>query len=109
MMFMVDALNACVQLMEADPRDVPRHSGYNVAAVSFSAEALERAIAVRVPRFRVVYSPDSRQEIADSWPVSIDDSEARKDWRWRYHYDLDRIVDEMLVRLRSRLPQQKDG
>jgi nucleoside-diphosphate-sugar epimerase len=109
MMFMVDALHACVQLMEAEPSDVSRHEGYNVAAVSFSASELERAISQRIPGFKVVYSPDSRQKIADSWPTSIDDSEARRDWGWRHRYDLGRIVDEMLLRLGSRVPQQKDG
>jgi nucleoside-diphosphate-sugar epimerase len=109
MMFMADALNACVQLMEAEPVAVVRHSGYNVAGVSFSAGDLERAIASRLPRFKVNYSPDSRQIIADSWPTSIDDSEARRDWGWEHHYDLSKIVDEMLLRLRARLPEQKDG
>lgn len=110
MMFMADALRAAVLLMESDPHRVPRHSGYNIAGVSFSAGALADAIRRRVPSFRVTYSPDSRQRIADSWPASIDDARARKDWGWQHEYDLERMVDEMLARLRARLgPGQKDG
>jgi nucleoside-diphosphate-sugar epimerase len=110
MMFMADALRGAVFLMESDPSRVPRHSGYNMAAVSFSAGELEDAIRRRVPNFRVTYSPDSRQKIADSWPTSIDDTPAREDWGWRHEYDLERMVDEMLARLRAKSALgQKDG
>jgi nucleoside-diphosphate-sugar epimerase len=110
MMYMPDALLAAVQLMEADPKRVPRHEGYNLAAISFSAGELADAIAKRVPGFKVDYEPDSRQGIADSWPQSIDDSEARRDWGWKHDFDLDRMVDDMLRRLRARLAlPQKDG
>ncbi len=110
MMYMDDALRAAVELMEADPGEVPRHAGYNLGAVSFSAGDLESEIRKRVPGFRVVYTPDARQKIADSWPTSIDDSEARRDWGWRHMYDLGKTVDEMLARLRAKLRAgQKDG
>jgi nucleoside-diphosphate-sugar epimerase len=101
MMYMADALNACLLLMGATPESVRRHSGYNLAAVSFSAGDLAGAITRRVPGFRVEYAPDSRQKIADTWPVSIDDSEARKDWGWKHEYGLVKMVDEMLTRLGS--------
>jgi len=110
MMYMSDALKAAVQLMEADPKRVPTHTGYNLAAVSFSAGELENEIRTRVPAFKVVYSPDSRQRIADTWPASIDDSEARRDWGWKHEYDLKRMVDVMLSRLRAKKSSgQKDG
>lgn len=110
MMYMSDALRAAVQLMEADPESVSKHAGYNLSAVSFSAGELENEIRKRVLGFRVTYSPDSRQKIADSWPASIDDSEARRDWGWKHEYGLGKMVDVMLSRLQARLrPRQKDG
>jgi len=110
MMYMPDALRASVALMEADQKRVPRHSGYNLAAVSFSAGALADQIQRRVPEFRVSYAPDSRQKIADSWPHSIDDAEARRDWGWSHEFDLEKMVDDMLLKLRAKLaPWQKHG
>jgi len=108
MMYMPDALRASVVLMEADSESVPRHAGYNLAAVSFSAGELANQISKRVPEFRVSYDPDSRQRIADSWPHSIDDAEARRDWGWRHEYDLDRMVDDMLLKLRAKVAQQRE-
>jgi len=110
MMYMPDALRAAIIIMEADPKRVPRHAGYNLAGISFSAGELAEQIRKRVPGFRISYSPDSRQKIADSWPSSIDDSEANRDWGWRHEFDLEKMVDEMLRRLRTKLAlPQKDG
>ncbi len=103
MMYMADALRAAMELMEADPKKVKLHIGYNIAAMSFSAGALAAEIAKHTPGFRVTYSPDSRQEIADSWPRSIDDSAARKDWGWKEEYDLPSMVADVLTKLRVRL------
>ena len=103
MMYMPDALKATVLIMEAQPSNVPRHLGYNLAAMSFSARELAAEIGKRIPGFTVTYSPDSRQKIADSWPMSIDDSEARRDWGWKPSYDLHGMVDDMLVKLKARL------
>ncbi len=103
MMYMPDALKATVLLMEADKARARRHLGYNLAAISFSAGEIAKEIQRRVRGFSVSYSPDSRQKIADSWPMSIDDSEARRDWGWRHDYDLPRMVDDMLSKLRARL------
>ncbi|HUI23677.1 MAG TPA: NAD-dependent epimerase/dehydratase family protein [Nitrososphaerales archaeon] len=103
MMYMPDALRAAIEIMEADPRKVKIHRGYNVAAVSFSAGDLAAEIAKHVAGFAVTYSPDSRQVIADSWPRSIDDSPARHDWGWKEKYDMPTMVTEMLARLRRRL------
>jgi len=103
MMYMPDCLKAAIQLMEADPSSLTRRADYNVAAMSFSAEELAAEIRKHVPSFQVEYRPDFRQEIADSWPRSIDDSAAREDWGWGPSYDLSRMVENMLARLKRRL------
>jgi len=89
--------------MEADAGKVKLHRGYNVAAFSFSAGELAAQITKHIPEFRVSYSPDVRQAIADSWPRSIDDSSARRDWGWKEEYDMPSMVADMLARLRRRL------
>jgi len=103
MMYMPDALRAAREVMEADVAKVNLHRGYNVASFSFSAGELAAEIAKHVPGFRVSYTPDTRQAIADSWPRSIDDSSARRDWGWKEEYDMPGMVADMLVRLRLRL------
>jgi len=103
MMYMPDCLKAAIQLMEADPSSLTRRADYNVAAMSFSAEELAAEIRKHVPSFQVEYRPDFRQEIADSWPRNIDDSAAREDWGWEPSYDLSRMVEDMLARLKRRL------
>jgi len=109
MMYMPDALRAAREVMEADMAKVKLHRGYNVASFSFSAGELAAEIAKHVPGFRVSYTPDTRQAIADSWPRSIDDSSARRDWGWKEEYDMPGMVADMLVRLRLRLsPGGKD-
>jgi nucleoside-diphosphate-sugar epimerase len=104
MMYMPDALRAAIEIMEADAKRVRLHRGYNVAAMSFSPGELATEIKRHLPDFRMTYSPDSRQAIADSWPRSIDDSSARRDWGWKEEHDLPNMVAEMLARLRQRLP-----
>ncbi len=103
MMYMPDALKATAMLMRADPRAVPRHLGYNLGAISFSAGEIAKEIKKHIPGFTITYSPDSRQKIADSWPMSIDDSEARKDWGWMHEYDLARMTSDMIAKLGPRL------
>ena len=105
MMYMPDALRGAIELMEADARRVKLHRGYNLAAMSFSAGRLASEIKKRLPRFGVTYSPDSRQSIADSWPRSVDDSAARKDWGWKEEYDLSAMVTDMLSRLSVKLSE----
>ena len=103
MMYMPDALDATVKLMDADLPRVPRHLGYNLAAISFSAGELAGEISKHVPGFKVTYTPDSRQKIADSWPMSIDDREARADWGWSHSYGLESMTSDMLAKLGPRL------
>jgi nucleoside-diphosphate-sugar epimerase len=103
MMYMPDALRGAIQIMEVEGSKVKLHIGYNLAAMSFSPGELAAEIRKHIKTFKITYSPDSRQKIADSWPKSIDDSAARRDWGWRPEYDLERMVAEMLDRLRVRL------
>jgi len=103
MMYMPDALRAAIEVMEVDGRSVKLHMGYNLAAFSFSPKELAAEIRKHLPDFRVSYSPDSRQEIADSWPKSVDDSAARRDWGWAPEYDLAKMTADMLAKLGARL------
>ncbi len=102
MMYMPDAINAILMLMQADPTAIKIRSSYNIAAISFSVEELVREIQVHLPDFTCSYVPDFRQAIADSWPAIIDDSQARADWSWQHTYDLSAIVKEMLTKLRAK-------
>ena len=100
MMYMDDAIDATIQLMQAPSEQLSIRSGYNLAAMSFTPETLYKAIKKYMPEFSISYSPDSRQGIADSWPSSIDDSLARQDWGWQHQYDLDLMTVEMLKHLK---------
>ncbi|NEQ30936.1 MAG: NAD-dependent epimerase/dehydratase family protein [Leptolyngbya sp. SIO4C5] len=102
MMYMPDAIRAMQALMAAEADAITVRSSYNLAAVSFSAAELVAAIQTHLPQFTCDYRPDFRQAIADSWPITLDDSAARRDWGWRPAYDLPRIVEDMLVHLRQR-------
>lgn len=101
MMYMDDAIKATIQLMEADSAQLHVHSSYNLGGVSMTPHELAASIKRQVPDFSMAYNPDFRQAIADSWPSSIDDSEARNDWHWKAEYDLERIVSEMLKGVQS--------
>jgi nucleoside-diphosphate-sugar epimerase len=107
MLYMPDCINAAIDLMESPPVRVPRHDAYNLAGMSFSAGELATAIKKRIPELSVEYRPDSRQAIADSWPMSLDDTEARRDWGWSPKYDLEGMVDDMLSRLGPRLRKDR--
>ncbi|MDG6910492.1 MAG: hypothetical protein JRN08_09005, partial [Nitrososphaerota archaeon] len=108
MMYMPDALRATIEIMEADGSRVKLHTGYNLAAMSFSPAELAAEIRKQIPSFRVTYVPDRRQQIADSWPTSIDDSRSREDWGWSPAYDLARMTKDMLATLEGRLRHAKD-
>jgi nucleoside-diphosphate-sugar epimerase len=96
MMFMDDAIRATLELMEAEPEKISIRTAYNLAGCSFTPEEITSEIQKQIPAFKVSYNPDFRQEIADSWPNSIDDSVAKKDWGWSSHYDLPKMVSIML-------------
>ncbi|MEM1044313.1 MAG: NAD-dependent epimerase/dehydratase family protein [Bacteroidota bacterium] len=103
MMYMPDAVRATIDLMDADADAISVRTSYNITAFSFSAEALAAALRKRFPSFKVAYHPDFRQAIADSWPASIDDRQARADWGWQPAFDLDRMVDDMIEHLAAQL------
>ena len=99
MMFMDDAIRATVNIMLAAPEDVKIRNAYNLAAMSFNPQEITTSIQKHIPEFIIDYAPDFRQEIADSWPQSIDDSEARKDWGWDPEMDLDGMTQIMIENL----------
>jgi nucleoside-diphosphate-sugar epimerase len=107
MMYMPDCLKATVDLMEAPLETLKHHSDFNLGAMSFSAGELAENIAKYVPAFTVTYEPDFRQTIADSWPMSVDDNAARKEWGWKPSYDLDAMTQDMLAKLRKRHAEGK--
>jgi nucleoside-diphosphate-sugar epimerase len=96
MMYMPDALRATLELMDADLSKVNRYSGYNLAAMSFTPGELAAEIRKAVPGFECEFAPDYRQRVADGWPESIDDSEARREWGWKPVYDLQATAADML-------------
>jgi nucleoside-diphosphate-sugar epimerase len=102
MIYMPDCLKATLSLMDADLSRLNHHTDFNIAGVSFSVGELASEIRKHIPEFEVSYAPDYRQEIADTWPRSIDDSAARKEWDWEPHYDLESMTSDMLDCLRSR-------
>ncbi len=104
MMYMPDCLKATIELMEADFSKLKHHTDFNVASMSFSAGELAAEIKKHIPEFEIVYQPDERQAIADSWPESIDDSAAREEWGWKPDYDLARMTEDMISVLRERYP-----
>jgi nucleoside-diphosphate-sugar epimerase len=99
MMYMPDAIRATIELMEAPSEKITIRTSYNVAAISFSPEEIATEIQKHVPGFSISYAPDYRQAIAKSWPQSIDDSIARRDWGWQPEYDLPRMTKDMLENL----------
>ncbi|NGX83182.1 NAD-dependent epimerase/dehydratase family protein [Aequorivita sp. KMM 9714] len=102
MMFMDDAIRATVNIMEADKEDIKIRSSYNLAGMSFDPEDVTASIKKHIPEFEISYEPDFRQDIADSWPQSIDDSEARKDWGWESKISLDEMTEIMLTNLKDK-------
>lgn len=96
MMYMPDAIRATIELMESDAEKIKVRTSYNIAAMSFSPKEIAGSIQKHMPEFTIDYKPDYRLEIAESWPQSIDDSVARKDWGWKEQYDLDKMTEDML-------------
>ena len=101
MMYMPDAIRATIELMQAPADTVHERQSYNLAGITFTPGDIAAAIARHLPGFTLECKPDLRQAIADSWPRSIDDSAARRDWGWRAQHDLDTMVRDMLHHLRS--------
>ena len=97
MIYMPDAIRATIELMDAQSDNIAIRSAYNVAGLSFNPRELAAAIAKAVPQFDIAYEPDSRQAIADTWPQSLDDSQATSDWGWKARIGLEQLVADMLA------------
>ncbi len=107
MMYMPDALNAIINLMEADGSKLKHRNAFNVTAMSIEPEQVAAAIRKHIPEFKLSYQVDPvRQAIADSWPNSIDASSAKEEWGFTYEYDLDKMTADMLAKLRGKLLQK---
>jgi nucleoside-diphosphate-sugar epimerase len=101
MMYMPDAIRATIELMEAPSDKIKVRTSYNVSGMSFSPKEIAAEIKMHVPDFSITYKEDYRQAIANSWPQSIDDSVARKDWGWKEEYDLKSMVKDMFQNLQN--------
>ncbi len=99
MMHMEDAIRATIEIMHAPAEQIKIRGSYNLAGISFTPKEITAEIQKHIPDFKISYKPDFRQEIANSWPKSIDDAEAHKDWGWQEKYDLAGLVDNMLKNL----------
>lgn len=101
MMYMPDAIRATIEIMQSPKENIKLRSGYNLAAFSFTPAEIAHEIRQHIPSFQVSYNPDFRQAIADSWPQSIDDTSARKDWGWKHQFGLEDMVKDMLDNLKT--------
>jgi nucleoside-diphosphate-sugar epimerase len=99
MMYMPDAIRATIELMEADASRISIRTSYNISGMSFSPKEIAAEVKKHIPDFSISYKPDYRQPIADSWPQSIDDTVARKDWGWKEEFALESMVKDMFDNL----------
>ncbi|AIZ41266.1 NAD-dependent epimerase/dehydratase family protein [Cellulophaga baltica] len=100
MMFMDDAIRATIDIMETPAEKIKIRSSYNLAAMSFNPSEIAKSLQQHIPEFKISYAPDFRQQIADSWPSSINDTEAQEDWGWKPAFDLEKTTHEMLKNLK---------
>ncbi|MEX2007699.1 MAG: NAD-dependent epimerase/dehydratase family protein [Candidatus Levyibacteriota bacterium] len=109
MMYMDDAVKGTIDLMNAglDIKKTGEWNSYNLTAISFTAQELAEELKKYIPDLKVTYKPDHRQSIADSWPNSIDDTLARQEWGWDHEFDLSKMTEEMVVRLKEKFGQAK--
>ena len=103
MMYMSDAINATINIMKAESSKIKIRSSYNISGTSFSPKEIADEIKKTIPNFKISYLPDFRQNIADSWPKTIDDSYAKNDWSWKPTFDLTKMSHEMLKNLEQLL------
>ena len=106
MMYMKDAIRATIELMESESEKIKIRSSYNLAGISFSPKEISEEIKKHITRFNISYKEDFRQKIADSWPSSIDDDHAQKDWGWKLEYDLQKMTNDMIKNLKYKYHKQ---
>jgi nucleoside-diphosphate-sugar epimerase len=102
MIFMEDAIRSTIELMQAPKENIKTRTSYNLGSMSFDPSEISAEIKKSYPDFKIEYTPDFRQQIADKWPKSIDDNEARKDWNWKPKYDLKSMTSVMLEKLEEK-------
>ena len=103
MMYMDDAIKATINIMQAPSEQIKIRSSYNLSGMSFTPKEIAAEIKKHYPDFSINYEPDFRQKIADSWPASIDDSSARKDWGWNNDFNLENMTVEMFQQLKEHI------
>jgi len=106
MMYMDDAVNATIQLMQAKAEDITIRTSYNLSAIDFTPKELAEEIRKHIPNFTISYCPDERQAIADSWPQTIDDSKAKEDWNWSHQFDLSSMSQDIIKNLQAQKNEQ---
>lgn len=107
MIYMADAVRATMELMECPSEQIKIRTSYNLAGLSFTPQEIADEIKKHIPDFTIQYDPDFRQAIADSWPASIDDASAQKDWDWKPAFDLTKMTAEMLMQLKKQVVKEK--
>ena len=103
MMYMDDAINATIGIMQAPAEKIKIRSSYNLAAMSFTPKQIGEEIKKHYPNFELSYEPDFRQKIADSWPASIDDTSAREDWGWKNDFNIENMTADMFINLKEHI------
>ncbi|MCG8474572.1 MAG: NAD-dependent epimerase/dehydratase family protein [Cytophagales bacterium] len=103
MMYMDDAIRGTLELMDAPAEQIKVRTSYNFSGISFAPEEILASIQKTIPEFNMSYAPDHRQQIAESWPQSIDDSKAHEDWGWKPEFDLDRMSEDIITNLKKNL------
>ena len=101
-MHMEDAIRATIELMHAPAESVKIRGAYNLSGLSFTPKEIATEIRKHIKDFQISYEADFRQVIADSWPASINDAEARQHWGWKEHYDLPKLVENMLANIKPK-------
>lgn len=109
MMYMEDAIKATIDIMQADSDHIKIRSSYNISGMSFSPKEISEEIQKHIPDFKISYNPDYRQKIADSWPQSINDQEARSHWGWKPSYNLSNLTNDMLINLEQLLTNENNN
>ncbi|MFD0963687.1 NAD-dependent epimerase/dehydratase family protein [Pseudofulvibacter geojedonensis] len=109
MMYMDDAVRATISIMEAPSENIKIRSSYNLGGISFTPDTISKVIQQHIPDFTISYAPDFRQAIADSWPKSIDDTNAQQDWNWKHEYNLEAMTKTMLDNLSKSLSVKNES